>query len=112
MTDETGGAVEVARGFAGEHDYESVTSTLVYGVQWDAVMRWISTDNSLKGYLEDSSPIGNYQDRDDTNNPAKAGAVKEYQLKNIYDMAGNVFEWTMESYDTSYRVLRGKQMLR
>ena len=104
MKDETGGAVEIARGFAGENDYESVTSTLVYGVQWDAVMRWISRDENLKGYLKDSSSVGNYSDRYKT---AKTGAVREYQLKNIYDMAGNVAEWTMESYDTVHRIYRG-----
>lgn len=27
--------------------------------------------------------------------------------KNIYDMAGNVYEWTMEAYNNGYRVYRG-----
>ena len=27
--------------------------------------------------------------------------------KNIYDMAGNVYEWTMESCNTSNRAIRG-----
>ena len=29
------------------------------------------------------------------------------KVKNIYDMAGNVYEWTMEACGTYYRVLRG-----
>ena len=101
MTDETGGAVEEARGmYLGK-------STLVYGVQWDAVMRWIRKDDTLSQYLKDSTGKGNYQDEDSTNNPAKTGSNPAYQIKNIYDMAGNVREWTMEAYFTGDRVNRG-----
>ena len=95
--DETGGAVEKARNFDTQSGHTSVTSTLVYGVQWDAIMRWISEDESLKDYLTDSSDIGNYYDDDSTNNPNKTGANNNYKIKNIYDLAGNISEWTMES---------------
>ncbi len=37
----TGGAVEVSRNFDAEKGYTSVTSTLIYGVQWDAIMNFI-----------------------------------------------------------------------
>ena len=107
MTTETGGAVEKARNFSKENEYTNVTSTLIYGVQWDSVMRWISKDETLKGYLTDSTVKGNYSDSDSTNNPAKTGAVDNYQLKNIYDIAGNVTEWTMEVYSIGNRVNRG-----
>ncbi len=103
MTDETGGAVEEARNFVEETytDKVGVTSTLVYGVQWDAVMRWISNDESLKECLKDSKGKGVY----DTNKLVNTGS--NYQMKNIYDMAGNVNEWTMESYLAEVRVVRG-----
>ena len=101
MTDETGGAVEKARGmYPGK-------STLCYGVQWDAIMRWISKDSNLSQYLTDSTGKGNYKDEDSTNNPAKTGSNPECQMKNIYDMAGNVWEWTMEAYNTYDRVFKG-----
>ena len=106
-TSELGGAVEKARSFSTESGHTNVTSTLVYGVQWDAVMRWISEDGDLARYLTNSDGKGNYYDNDSTNNPAKTGAVENYQLKNIYDMAGNVWEWTMEADSTDNRVLRG-----
>jgi len=35
------------------------------------------------------------------------GSNDNYKVKNIYDMAGNVREWTMEAYDKYYRVIRG-----
>ena len=104
VTNETGGTVAEARAFDTANNYK-VTSTLVYGVQWDAVMRWISKDSTLSKYLKDSTGVGNYSDSDSTNNPAKTGATENYQMKNIYDMAGNVYEWTMEAYNTSYRVM-------
>lgn len=97
MTDETGGAVEKARNM-----YEN--STLCYGVQWDAVMRWISKDSSLKGVLTDSKDKGNY---DTGGNIIKTGSNESYQIKNIYDIAGNVSEWTMESYGMSEKIARG-----
>ena len=28
-------------------------------------------------------------------------------VKNIYDLAGNVYEWTMEAYKNKYRICRG-----
>ena len=97
MTDEKGGAVEKARGmYPGK-------STLCYGVQWDAVMRWISKDSNLSQYLTNSEERGNYN----TSNPIPTGSVEKYQMKKIYDMAGNVWEWTMEAYSTVNRVSRG-----
>ena len=35
------------------------------------------------------------------------GALKSANINNIYDMAGNVEEWTMEGYSTFDRVRRG-----
>lgn len=35
------------------------------------------------------------------------GALKAAKLNNIYDMAGNVYEWTMEGYSSRSRSIRG-----
>ena len=54
-------------------------------------------------YVRDSSNKGWYNQ----NAPTNTGY---YQVKNIYDLAGNVWEWTMESYRSIYssgRVFRG-----
>ena len=96
-SDETGGAVEKARNFDTQSGHTNVSSTLVYSVQWDAVMRWMSKGTKEEQeLLIDSISKGNYYDNDDTNNPAKTGAVDSYQIKNIYDLAGNISEVTME----------------
>ena len=39
--------------------------------------------------------------------PIATGSNSAYAVNNIYDMAGNVLEWTIEAYDASGRVGRG-----
>ena len=105
------GAVKVARSmynnvYTGNKNTETnVKSTLCYGVQWDAVMNFIDNKyvkGKAEGYVKDSTGKGNY-----TGDIAKTGDKEEYSVKNIYDMAGNVYEWTMEACDTDRRVFRG-----
>ena len=109
MSVETGGAVEISRNFARDNGYKSVTSTLCYGVQWDATLNFI--DNTYTGYAKDSTGKGNY-DEEENNNQwkgkiATTGACENYAVKNIYDMAGNVWEWTMETCNMAGRTYRG-----
>ena len=99
---ETGGAVEKAKSMYQDEEIYEVTSTLCYGVQWDAVMRWINQDEGLSNIITDSSLVGNY-----SGTLEKTGSSDEYKIKNIYDMAGNVAEWTNEVYSTDYRDSRG-----
>ena len=92
----------------------SVTSTLCYGVQWDAVMNFMDgvpnvLDNS-KDYIDDSTGMGWYGDNSNYEVHKTGTDVDEKasnMVKNIYDMAGNVAEWTMEAVYTDRRVLRG-----
>ena len=110
--DDEGGAVEVARGLYNKKRGDSVTSTLIYGVQWDAVMQFIDSkykdeDGTLTSFVADSTGKGNYSDDENSGAPALTGSREEYQQKNIYDLAGNVWEWTMEAYDYDARAMRG-----
>ncbi len=70
----------------------SVTSTLTYGCEWDAMCRYIG--DSQRTTPEKSAP-------------ELTGSVASDVSKNIYDLAGNCIEWTMEANNTVYRVLRG-----
>ena len=88
----TSGAVYLAKNFASQHNYTSVTSTLTYGCQWDAMCRYIG-DSQRKTPTKDA--------------PELTGSVSTDVSKNIYDLAGNCREWTMEAYNTSIRVGRG-----
>ena len=95
------GAIELARNFDTDNGYTTVTSTLCYGVQWDATLTWIDPDYT--GFAKDSSGKGYYN----ASAPTTTGSRSDYEVNKIYDLSGNVFEWTMESYYTDYRVLRG-----
>ena len=101
------GAVELSRNLYKAST--SVKSTLIYGVQWDAVLRFIADD---KHNVNDSTSWGNYTNNSDRtsvspNTPAKTGAHENWKAKNIYDLAGNAYEWTMEATSSLYRVIRG-----
>ena len=112
----TGGAVELARNFDIANGYTSVTSTLIYGVQWDAVMKWMENipNPNVEGktYIQDSTGMGWYSNNYSSGNATHQTGIdvdssKSNCVNNIYDLAGNVYEWTMESCNTRNRVYRG-----
>jgi Tfp pilus assembly protein PilE len=87
-----------------------VKSGLVTGIQWDTVMKWIQ--NSGKSVV-DSRAWGNHSD---SIAPANVGfGVKRatgynefWKANNIYDLAGNTFEWTNElAFTGTSAVTRG-----
>ena len=85
-----------------------VISTLIYGAQWDTALKFIGAYNvgeeGYDTYAIDSTGMGNYNginggdDISSITSPAECGARDSFRQKNIYDMAGNVWEWTMEEY--------------
>ena len=74
------------------HNYTSVTSTLTYGCQWDAMCRYI-------GDAQRTTPRKSALEL--------TGSVSTDVSKNIYDLAGSCYEWTMEAGSTGDRVIRG-----
>ena len=106
MTDLNGGAVEKARAVYPESEATNGdgVSTLVYGVQWDATVRWL--EKRYQGIAENITEFGNY---DSDLGLVNTGSNEQYKTNNIYDMCGNLWEWTMEAYssDGRGRVARG-----
>ena len=123
-------------------NYDGVTSSLIYGLQWDLVLKYIETKkpDQRANLTSDSIKIGNYYNSKFTLNRGKfaqynalskwynfnseekttlvtgsqkqaqssdsnailltTGATNATSLQNIYDIAGNVLEWTVEFYGT------------
>ena len=85
------GAVYLAKNMYANSD--SVTSTLTYGCQWDAMCRYIG-DSQRSTSKKKSVEL--------------TGSAADDVSKNIYDLAGNCRDWTIEAKDnTNFRVIRG-----
>ena len=84
-----------------------VSSSMIWGCQWDATMKWFLKDESTKGYVTDGTKKGNYAGTQEEGNKRIAtGSNSDYSVKNIYDMAGNVYDWTIEASSNYCRDFR------
>ena len=113
-----------AQTLANSMESGSHTSSLMFGVQWDLVLKYLETKGTAQADLKtDSASIGNYYDNlwEITNENSKyapngsgwtsgaygkkdsnksvllsTGASETFSKQGIYDIAGNVYEWTLE----------------
>ena len=88
---------------------------MIWGIQWDETLKWL-IDTGEKTYAEvgsDSTSWGNYRNNSftyytDTSKSTAtkssgsttripSGAYEGANANNVYDLAGNVLDWTLES---------------
>ena len=113
-----------------------VIPTLCYGIQWDATLAFIGDENynkdsTSKGNYYNNAwtinretaksssnggntwkPISEETNKTKTKTASESiflttGASEDFRKNNIYDLAGNVAEWTNEAGSTAYRDPRG-----
>ena len=102
---------------------DKVETRMIWGCQWDVTMNWLissgaKTSNEVN---KNSSTWGNYSNYNTANNYTEGtagyeknagslqntGSSENWKANNIYDLAGNVWEWTQEAGGTSRRAGRG-----
>ena len=102
----------------------NVETGIAWGNQFDRTLAWlVETGNKTKQEItDDSSNWGNYYNatfeyvtssgntatkNKDSSTRIPTGSTEYTKANNIYDLSGNVFDWTMEAYYTGIRVYRG-----
>ena len=141
MTNHTDGAVGLCLNMYNDEKY-GVVSTMCYGVEWDAMLDFVKDEEhnvtasaNWGNYLDTEAEIWKitrteaqyYKKDSDTEiftwydvidylnkNVVKltTGANDNFKAKNIYDVAGNSYEWTMEASGNNARVIRRRKLWR
>ena len=135
----TTGAVYLSNSLYNTKEY-GATSMLCTGACWDSMLDFIKdsehsvTDSTKWGNYSNSETFeitrgayavynnntlgsfnnvgSKYSKMKNTSILLTTGATERNCSKNIYDVAGNCFEWTTESYSSSGRVCRGRPLQR
>ena len=96
-----------------------VETRMIWGCQWDVTCNFIANKGDKKS-ITDSSSWGNYKNtsvksddgttelkKSGTHSVLNTGITKFTMANNIYDFAGNCWEWTQEASKPGYRAVMG-----
>ena len=100
----------------------TITSSMIWGSQWDQILIWMKNvpaqlENNAtytgKFYVTNSVGMGNLgvDETGTTKGTKQLENTGYYPVKNIYDLAGNVYDWTLEANYTRFRVRRRRLLL-
>ena len=81
---------------------ESVSSSMIWGSQWDSMLNWALTGSDKGNVTATDKAPHNLSSTD------QPGTQDNDKINNIYDLEGNVREWTLEAFSPNSRVYRGR----
>ena len=84
----------------------SVESSMIWGSQYDRILNWVKEGKNE----EEKSKITNTSLGNNSGGIVTTTGNSKYSndsINNIRDLGGNLIEWTLEAFDTDYRVVRG-----
>lgn len=89
---------------------KAIKSHLLFGAEYDSILAWIIKSQS-KTHIEvrqDSTEWGNHWNtKCSRKHIVETGTCREWCVNNIYDLAGNVDEWTQEANGGCCHIIRG-----
>ena len=95
----------------GMYESSEFTSSLLTGGAWDRTLGWLEETGAVSSIeiVGDSKSWGNYSDDtfSGTDDLINTGSMTQTEKNHIFDLAGNVEEWTTEADSSAYRVGRG-----
>ena len=88
------------------YDRDDITTEMIWGCQWNSMLVWLNQNLDIRNNIYDSQNIGNF------NSSIKVtGATKSNVMNNIYDLAGNAFEWSQKGNNSGGRTAFGGSYL-
>ena len=118
-----------------EGEKENIETSMIWGSLWDETLQWLlesgaqiqdgeggTREITESDINSNSSDWGNYTDatfeyrttsggtstkNEGSGTRIPTGSAEYTKANNIYDLAGNVYDWTLEADSTYYRVSRG-----
>lgn len=91
---------DMYKGVEKMYDRDDITTEIIWGSQWDAALRWMCDNNESFYNL-------NYENGNYSGKIIETGSDSRYSINNIYDMCGNVSEWTQSGAREASRISRG-----
>ena len=97
-------AYQMQKDFASSN--ASVASTMIWGCQYDQIMKFVDNKKDGAGNVYNVTTEVSERHKN-IGRPSETGSNLNDKVQNIYDLEGNLYEWTLEANDTNMRVLHG-----
>ncbi len=98
------GMYDKQKNFSGTESTDTLQSSMIWGSQYDAMLNWM-----LIG--KDKEKVNSTDNGNHSGSMVNTGATTTDKINNIYDLEGNLYEWTLEAFGTDKRADRGGRFI-